>query len=370
MFVHSVPICHVHRQLLTRNDAFGLLRLSMRHFAESKQKLFWEKLDHIRGVLSGMEVYKPYRITDKLMGIECSENTRTEAHGQRWIASRQRRDFLGILSFSEFEIVVYKYIIGGSLPIIVYVFKINTGDDESHIEVKKALDTCIRLSPMHASPRMIKDVRSAIDHSSSRSTMLRDAIVCTVLEELCGKTMSSSMQSRSRDAKQVRDDLTLLISTNQDMRIYNGATGERFSKFFKNVADILQSNGKLEAHSRRKPCSGDEKSGGITYIPPCVPVRNLHEKAKRMCIEDGGTDLDIPCLQTLYLSFVPSNEWAAAAGRYFGRLLIKRGMTKSSGRTAGPDSHYNAKLWKHVMNKLTMLRRIMEDIEESSAEMV
>ena len=82
-------------------------------------------------------------------------------------------------------------------------------------------------------------------------------------------------------------DLDLLISAGDDtysfneyMRIYNGSTGTCFVKLFKIVGKVLQGNGNLEAHGRCQPCTtGDEEAGGVTYISPCVSVRDLHEKA-------------------------------------------------------------------------------------------
>ena len=41
-------------------------------------------------------------------------------------------------------------------------------------------------------------------------------------------------------------------------------------------------------------------------------------------------------------------------------------MTKSSGQAFGPDSHYNEKLWQHVMWKSIEVRRILEGISECS----
>ena len=47
---------------------------------------------------------------------------------------------------------------------------------------------------------------------------------------------------------------------------------------------------------------------------------------------------------------------------------MKRGMTKSSVHAFGTDSHYNAKLWQHVMWKYIEVRQILEGIAERSLE--
>ena len=59
--------------------------------------------------------------------------------------------------------------------------------------------------------------------------MLCDAIVLSILENFCRKSMYSSLKVRYSEAKQVRADLDLLISTGyytdlfiEGMRIYNG----------------------------------------------------------------------------------------------------------------------------------------------------
>ena len=122
--------------------------------------------------------------------------------------------------------------------------------------------------------------------------MFRGAIVLSVLDFFCGKSMSGYLTVRSSKEKQVRADLALLISTgdytysfNEDMRIYNGSTGTRFEKLFNIAGKVLHGNGNLEAHSRRQPwTTGDKEAGGVTYIPPCVSVRDLHEKAEKQCL--------------------------------------------------------------------------------------
>ena len=105
--------------------------------------------------------------------------------------------------------------------------------------------------------------------------------------------MSGSLIVRSSEAKQVRADLGLLISTGddtdsfkEDMRIYNESTGTRFEKFFKIAGKVLQGNGNIEAHSWCQPCTtGDKEAGEVTYIPTCVLLRDLREKAEKHYIE-------------------------------------------------------------------------------------
>ena len=93
------------------------------------------------------------------------------------------------------------------------------------------------------------------------------------------------------------------------MSIYNGSTGTGFERCFKIVGKVLQGNGNLEAHSHHQPyTTGDEDAGGVTYIPPCVSVHDLHEKDDKQCLEEGGTSEDVTSLSKLYLSFVPSKE--------------------------------------------------------------
>ena len=91
----------------------------MRHFNKSKQELFQEKLDYIRDVLSGMKAYEPYRLTNEQTGIKYCETTRTQVHEGGWDARRHRADFMSVISFAEFEIGIYNYLIGGNIPVIV-----------------------------------------------------------------------------------------------------------------------------------------------------------------------------------------------------------------------------------------------------------
>ena len=157
----------------------------------------------------------------------------------------------------------------------------------------------------------------------------------------------------------------------EDLRQINGRDGTRFLKFFEIVEEILTEDQTLEAHSRRHiSTSGDEEAGGTAYIPPAVSIRDLHNKARKRCLERGGTDMDIPCLTTLSLHFVPCNETHETASRYFGTINIKRGMTKSSGRMQNQDSHYNAKQWQIYKFRVCKVRGILERLasEEDSAE--
>ena len=51
--------------------------LGVKHFPESKKNIFLDKIKHIGNVLSGLYFYKPYMITDGMMGIENKLHTRT-----------------------------------------------------------------------------------------------------------------------------------------------------------------------------------------------------------------------------------------------------------------------------------------------------
>ena len=131
-------------------------------------------------------------------------------------------------------------------------------------------------------------------------------------------------------------------------------------KKIKIAGKVLQGGGNLEAHSCHQTCTnGDKEACVVTYIPPFVLVRDLHEKAEKQCLEEGGMSVDVPSLSTLYRSFVPSNDLNDAASNLFGRITVKRGMTNSSGRLFGSDSHYNAKSWQPGMWKYIVVRRIL-----------
>ena len=122
--------------------------------------------------------------------------------------------------------------------------------------------------------------------------MFHDAIVLSVLELFCGESLSGSLTVQSFKAKQLRADLALMIPIgddtdlfNEDMHTYNTSTGTRFENFFKIAGKGLQRNGNLEVHSFHQPCTtGDKEAGGVTYIPPCVSVRDLHKKDKKQCL--------------------------------------------------------------------------------------
>ena len=57
--------------------------------------------------------------------------------------------------FSELPIIFYNYIIGANIPRIVFVFKVDKGNDDTSVQVKQALEVCIQLSRLHAILRMI-----------------------------------------------------------------------------------------------------------------------------------------------------------------------------------------------------------------------
>ena len=95
-------------------------------------------------------------------------------------------------------------------------------------------------------------------------------------------------------------------------------------------------------------------------------VRDIYDRYKDTFIGAGADSEDTPCLHTLYLHFIPSNETNAAAGRYFGDLNVKRGLTSSTGRNTNPDIHYNAKLWQIVKTKSVKVRKGTDEVTEKS----
>ena len=70
-----------------------------------------------------------------MMGINNHSHTQTISYGNTWITINHQKYFINVLKFSEFLIVVYNYIIGGNIPTIVYMFKVNKGDDNTSIQV-------------------------------------------------------------------------------------------------------------------------------------------------------------------------------------------------------------------------------------------
>ena len=116
-------------------------------------------------------------ITDAMVGIGNNSHTRIFSYGITKITVKHWKYFIHVLGFSEFPILFYNYIMGVNIPSIIFVFKVDKGDDDTIFQVKQALEVFIRLSPLCASPRMIKDIHLDVDRSSSRSAMFCGAIV-------------------------------------------------------------------------------------------------------------------------------------------------------------------------------------------------
>jgi len=201
------------------------------------------------------------------MGIENKPETRTITYGSTKATIKHRQEFVSILSFVDLPIVLYSYKAGGEIPTVIYAFKVSPDDDIKTSSVVDAINRCVRISPLHASPQMVKDITTAVEASSSRSVMFRNSVVKVILDRFCGKSVS--MKHCTIEQKQVCDDLAHLISAGEntdefveDLRVFNGPSGTRFEKFFKCVADVLEKNGQLEAHSRHHiRTSGD----GVFY---------------------------------------------------------------------------------------------------------
>ena len=81
---------------------------------------FLDKIKHTGNFLSELDLYKTYRITDASMGIGNKSHTRLFSYGFNKITVNHRKDFIHVLGFSEFPILVYNYIIGGNIPSIVF----------------------------------------------------------------------------------------------------------------------------------------------------------------------------------------------------------------------------------------------------------
>ena len=97
-------------------------------------------MKHIGNVLSELYLYKPYSITYEMMGIGNKLHTKMFSYGSTNITVKHRKYFIHVLGFSEFPILVYNYIIGKDIPRIVFVFKVDKGDDETSVQVKQALE--------------------------------------------------------------------------------------------------------------------------------------------------------------------------------------------------------------------------------------
>ena len=151
--------------------------------------------------MSELYLYKPYRITDATISIKNKSHTKTFYYGSTKITVKHWKYFIHVHGFSEFPILVYNFIIGGNIPSIVFVFKVDKRNYNTSVQVKQALEVCIRLSPLHASPIMIKEFCLAVDQISPQSAMFRDAIVLSVLENFCGKSMYVYLTVRSSEAK-------------------------------------------------------------------------------------------------------------------------------------------------------------------------
>ena len=64
-------------------------------------------MKHIGNVLSELDIYKPYRITDTMTSIENKSHTRNISYGNTNITIKLRKDFIHVLGFSKSPILVY-----------------------------------------------------------------------------------------------------------------------------------------------------------------------------------------------------------------------------------------------------------------------
>ena len=74
-----------------------------------------------------------------MISIKNKSRTKTFSYGSTKITIKHQKYFIHVLEFSEFPILVYNYIIVGNIPRIVFVFKVDKGDDDTSVQVKKAL---------------------------------------------------------------------------------------------------------------------------------------------------------------------------------------------------------------------------------------
>ena len=112
----------------------------MKQFPESKKNIFLDKIKHISNVLYALDLYKTYMITDAIMVIENKPHNRTFYYGRTKITVKHQKYFIHIIVFSEFPILVYIYIINGNIPRIVFVFKVDKGNDDTSVQLKQALE--------------------------------------------------------------------------------------------------------------------------------------------------------------------------------------------------------------------------------------
>ena len=115
-------------------------KLRVTHFPELKKNIFSDKMKHIGNVLSELDLYMPYMITDAMMSIAIKSHNITLSYGIIKITVEHWKDFIHVLGFSEFQILLYNYIIGANISSIVFVFKVDNGNDNTNVQAKQALE--------------------------------------------------------------------------------------------------------------------------------------------------------------------------------------------------------------------------------------
>ena len=64
-------------------------------------------MKHIGNVFFELDIYKPYRIKDKMTSIENKSHTRNISYGSTNITIKLRKDFIHVLGISKSPILVY-----------------------------------------------------------------------------------------------------------------------------------------------------------------------------------------------------------------------------------------------------------------------
>ena len=198
----------------------------------------------------------------------------------------------------------------------------------------------------------------------------------------CLRTSLSYSQNH-RTEQQVDDKTLAYIASGgdpdlfYDAREYNGKDSSTLDVFFNMLELLVRDDGDTAAEERRHN-EGE-------FMSKFISVRDLmnQTKAKFMEMHKEGVVYDscreyqyakqnqlvdkdkdhivMPCEETVYLAFVPSNPFSEAAARLTGRVGLTRAVQRRSLTREHVDTHYCHKIRKNVREWVILVVKVCDE---------
>ena len=149
-----------------------------------------------------------------------------------------------------------------------------------------------------------------------------------------------------------------------DLRELKESDGEKFVAFWEECAKYLELEVGTGAEERRTASDGSVSFASSVISVPIL----IREVAKRLHAQPGHEQDPIPSRSCVELQFHPRCPAKLSAGRFTGRLKVRREVQSRILRKSNPDAHACNALAKYCKTKTVMLRDLARELDHQRSE--